>query len=93
MSFTDMRRFAKVRLLDDPASVPPISELGPDALLEPMSVDELYSSLRKKKLGIKALLLDQSQMACLPPYGKTVRPGFEPGWELGLMLVVVSSKS
>ncbi|GMH29853.1 hypothetical protein Nepgr_031696 [Nepenthes gracilis] len=25
-----------------------------------MSFDELYSSLRKKKLGIKALLLDQS---------------------------------
>ncbi|KAK4427984.1 Formamidopyrimidine-DNA glycosylase [Sesamum alatum] len=59
-SFTDKRRFAKVRLLDNPASVPPISELGPDALLEPMTVDEFYNSLTKKKIGIKALLLDQS---------------------------------
>lgn len=39
--------------------MPPISELGPDALLEPMSVDEFVNSLSKKKIGIKALLLDQ----------------------------------
>ncbi|XP_028057605.1 formamidopyrimidine-DNA glycosylase isoform X3 [Camellia sinensis] len=60
LSFTDKRRFAKVRLLENPASVPPISELGPDALLEPMTIDELINSLSKKKIGIKALLLDQS---------------------------------
>lgn len=42
-----------------PASLPPISELGPDALLEPMTVDELVSAVSKKKIGIKALLLDQ----------------------------------
>ncbi|KAJ6706512.1 hypothetical protein OIU79_011038 [Salix purpurea] len=58
--FTDKRRFAKVRLLEDPASKPPISELGPDALLELMTVDELHGSLSKKKIAIKALLLDQS---------------------------------
>jgi formamidopyrimidine-DNA glycosylase len=89
-SFTDKRRFARVRLFDDvgasqvivklcgntfpyqyctgfltlkycsqPETVPPISELGPDALFEPMSVDNFVESLRKKKIGIKALLLDQ----------------------------------
>ncbi|KAG6425319.1 hypothetical protein SASPL_115747 [Salvia splendens] len=58
-SFTDKRRFAKVRLLDNPVSVPPISELGPDALMEPMTEDDLSNSLRKKNIGIKALLLDQ----------------------------------
>lgn len=42
-----------------PTSVPPISELGPDALLEPMTVDVLFASLSKKKISIKALLLDQ----------------------------------
>lgn len=42
-----------------PVSVPPISDLGPDALTEPMTVDEFYNSLSKKKIGIKALLLDQ----------------------------------
>lgn len=88
-SFTDKRRFARVRLFDDvgifhrflfknlkisflflvqifspklylqPETVPPISELGPDALFEPMSVDNFLDSLGRKKIGIKALLLDQ----------------------------------
>ncbi|XP_019077947.1 formamidopyrimidine-DNA glycosylase isoform X3 [Vitis vinifera] len=62
LSFTDKRRFAKVRLLEDPASVPPISELGPDALLEPMTIDEFIKSLSKKKIAIKALLLDQARI-------------------------------
>ncbi|ONI16304.1 hypothetical protein PRUPE_3G090700 [Prunus persica] len=62
-SFTDKRRFARVRLLKDPASVPPISELGPDALLEPMTGDELFESLSKKKIAIKTLLLDQSYIS------------------------------
>ncbi|CAN4088589.1 unnamed protein product [Withania somnifera] len=60
LSFTDKRRFARVRSLEDPVSVPPISELGPDALLEPMTADEFYKTLSKKKIGIKPLLLDQS---------------------------------
>ncbi|KAL3736826.1 hypothetical protein ACJRO7_025714 [Eucalyptus globulus] len=63
LSFTDKRRFARVRLLNDPTSVPPISELGPDALLEPMTIDEFAESLRKKKIAIKTLLLDQSFIA------------------------------
>ena len=42
-----------------PETVPPISELGPDALFEPMSVQNFVDSLSKKKIGIKALLLDQ----------------------------------
>ncbi|XP_021736670.1 formamidopyrimidine-DNA glycosylase-like isoform X1 [Chenopodium quinoa] len=60
ISFTDKRRFATVRLLDNPASVPPISALGPDALLEPMTEGEFIKSLSKKKIAIKPLLLDQS---------------------------------
>ncbi|KAF5194826.1 Formamidopyrimidine-dna glycosylase [Thalictrum thalictroides] len=63
LSFTDKRRFAKVRLLKDPASVPPISGLGPDALLEPMAIDEFAGSLSKRKIAIKALLLDQGYIA------------------------------
>ncbi|GMI93939.1 MUTM homolog, MUTM homolog-1, FORMAMIDOPYRIMIDINE-DNA GLYCOSYLASE 2 [Hibiscus trionum] len=63
LSFTDKRRFARVRLLKDPTSVPPISELGPDALFEPMTVDEFTESLGKKKIAIKALLLDQSYIS------------------------------
>lgn len=63
LSFTDKRRFARVRLLKDPSSVPPISELGPDALFDPMTLDEFTERLHKKKTEIKALLLDQSYIS------------------------------
>ena len=39
--------------------MPPISELGPDALFDPMTLDEFTERLHKKKTEIKALLLDQ----------------------------------
>ncbi|GJM97881.1 hypothetical protein PR202_ga14842 [Eleusine coracana subsp. coracana] len=38
----------------------PSFQFGPDALFEPMSVANFSDSLGKKKIGIKALLLDQS---------------------------------
>ncbi|RDX62650.1 Formamidopyrimidine-DNA glycosylase, partial [Mucuna pruriens] len=63
LSFTDKRRFARVRLLKDPTAVPPVSELGPDALLESMTLEEFSESLHKKKTEIKALLLDQSYIS------------------------------
>ncbi|VAH40142.1 formamidopyrimidine-DNA glycosylase-like [Triticum dicoccoides] len=59
-SFTDKRRFAKIRLLDNPEAVPPISELGPDALCEPMQLDDFVQSFGRKNAPIKSLLLDQS---------------------------------
>jgi formamidopyrimidine-DNA glycosylase len=42
-----------------PETVPPISELGPDTLFEPMPVANFLDSLGRKKIGIKTLLLDQ----------------------------------
>uniref|UniRef100_A0A164U5B6 Formamidopyrimidine-DNA glycosylase catalytic domain-containing protein n=1 Tax=Daucus carota subsp. sativus TaxID=79200 RepID=A0A164U5B6_DAUCS len=63
LSFTDKRRFAKVRLLENPVSALPISELGPDALFEPMTAEDFFKSLSSKKTGIKALLLDQSYIS------------------------------
>ncbi|XP_043722703.1 formamidopyrimidine-DNA glycosylase isoform X4 [Telopea speciosissima] len=51
------------KLFMEPKSVPPISELGPDALYELMPVDEFAESLSKKKIAIKALLLDQSYIS------------------------------
>ncbi|XP_052726555.1 formamidopyrimidine-DNA glycosylase isoform X4 [Vigna angularis] len=62
LSFTDKRRFAKVRLLEDPTSVPPVSELGPDALFEQMTLEKFTESLHKRKTEIKALLLDQAKI-------------------------------
>ncbi|KAH9304137.1 hypothetical protein KI387_008541, partial [Taxus chinensis] len=63
MSFTDKRRFARVRLLENPEAVPPISELGPDALLDLMAEDGLTNALSKRGTAIKSLLLDQGFIA------------------------------
>uniref|UniRef100_A0A7I4CKH0 Formamidopyrimidine-DNA glycosylase catalytic domain-containing protein n=1 Tax=Physcomitrium patens TaxID=3218 RepID=A0A7I4CKH0_PHYPA len=63
VAFTDKRRFARVRLLDDPAKEPPISELGLDAYLELPSAKDFTEALKTKKGAIKALLLDQSFLA------------------------------
>eukprot|EP01018_Ginkgo_biloba_P007304 Gb_11058 [translate_table: standard] len=63
MSFTDKRRFARVRLLENPEASPPISELGPDALLELMPEDDFIVALSKKKTAVKGILLDQSFIA------------------------------
>eukprot|EP00252_Welwitschia_mirabilis_P002452 TRINITY_DN12403_c0_g1_i1.p1 TRINITY_DN12403_c0_g1~~TRINITY_DN12403_c0_g1_i1.p1 ORF type:complete len:451 (-),score=135.08 TRINITY_DN12403_c0_g1_i1:100-1452(-) len=60
MSFTDKRRFARVRLLENPESTSPISELGPDALLELLPEETFIAELKKKNIAIKALMLDQS---------------------------------
>jgi formamidopyrimidine-DNA glycosylase len=55
-----------------PTSVPPISELGPDALFEPMTLEEFTKSLHKKKTEIKALLLDQVLSAYLYHFPKII---------------------
>lgn len=39
--------------------MPPVSELGPDALFEQMTLEKFTESLHKRKTEIKALLLDQ----------------------------------
>ncbi|XP_024529867.1 formamidopyrimidine-DNA glycosylase isoform X4 [Selaginella moellendorffii] len=63
MSFTDKRRFARVRLIQDPRLSPPISELGPDAYTELPDETTFADSVAKKKTAIKAVLLDQSFIA------------------------------
>jgi formamidopyrimidine-DNA glycosylase len=47
---------------EQPEFMPPISELGSDALFEPMQLRDFIDSLGQKKTGIKALLLDQVEV-------------------------------
>ncbi|KAJ3074234.1 hypothetical protein HDU98_011802 [Podochytrium sp. JEL0797] len=62
-AFADGRRLARIRLCADPLNEAPISELGCDALDAMMDVDELGRALRKRKVPVKAVLLDQSFVA------------------------------
>jgi formamidopyrimidine-DNA glycosylase len=63
LAFTDPRRFARVRLADDPAVVAPISELRGDPLLAPLGCAKFLAILSKRSAAVKALLLDQSVCA------------------------------
>lgn len=63
LAFTDPRRLARVRLVRNPETEPPVSELGPDALLELPALPAFEASLAGRATSIKALLLDQSFLA------------------------------
>lgn len=63
MILTDPRRFARIRLREDPSLEPPVSELGFDPLQDFPSSRELAVRLGKRKAPIKSVLLDQSLFA------------------------------
>lgn len=60
LCMTNARRLGRIRLRDDPPSVPPISELGFDPLLEPPEPEALHLLLRERRGMLKGLMLDQS---------------------------------
>jgi formamidopyrimidine-DNA glycosylase len=68
-AFVDSRRFARVRLLDckanDIRNVSPLKENGPDPVVDKdlVTVDWLMALCRRKKIPIKALLLDQANIS------------------------------
>ncbi|KAL1958632.1 hypothetical protein VTO42DRAFT_4229 [Malbranchea cinnamomea] len=70
-AFTDARRLGRVRLVDCPADEirnhTPLKENGPDPVVDKQLVTEewLRAKLRKKKVPVKAFLLDQSQISGL----------------------------
>jgi formamidopyrimidine-DNA glycosylase len=68
-AFVDSRRFARVRLLDcaaqDIRKISPLKENGPDPVVdkELVTLDWLLKLCRRKKIPIKALLLDQANIS------------------------------
>ncbi|CAG8906591.1 unnamed protein product [Penicillium egyptiacum] len=68
-AFVDARRLGRIRLVDCPADEirnhTPLKENGPDPVTDKDSVDEawLAEKLGKKKVPIKALLLDQANIS------------------------------
>jgi len=65
LMMTDRRRLARLRLRDDPALLPPVSELGFDPLLDPLSPAEFAALVAARSVTLKGLLLDQSFAAGL----------------------------
>lgn len=69
VAFIDARRLARIRLVDcDAARIrdnSPLKENGPDPVIDKdvVTVDWLAALLRKKKVPVKALLLDQGNIS------------------------------
>ena len=69
VSYVDLRRFGRIRLIDCPANVirkvSPLVENGPDPVQDPdiFTEDWLKEKLRSKKIPVKALLLDQGNIS------------------------------
>ena len=65
-AFVDSRRFSAIRLLDVPAeelrNTSPLKENGPDPVVDKgiITVDWLAEKLQKKRVPVKAFLLDQA---------------------------------
>ena len=68
-AFVDFRRFSRIRLVDckaeDIRNVSPLAENGPDPVQDADVVTEewLTKLLQKKRIPIKALLLDQGNIS------------------------------
>lgn len=63
IAFTDPRRLGRLWLADDPTTDRRLARLGPDALDELPPVDWLIAKLDRRKVAIKAVLLDQSVLS------------------------------
>ncbi|MGF1468840.1 MAG: DNA-formamidopyrimidine glycosylase family protein [Sandaracinaceae bacterium] len=60
LAFTNARRLGRVLLRDDPRGTSPIRDLGFDPLLSPPRLPAFRALLARRRVNVKALLLDQS---------------------------------
>ena len=63
LAMSDKRRFARLRLADDPLNGPPLDALGPDALTDLPPPTWWLEHVPRRRTAIKSLLLDQSFLA------------------------------
>jgi formamidopyrimidine-DNA glycosylase len=59
LAFVNSRRLGRIRLREDPRAEPPVSKLGFDPLLNLPDKAEFARLVKRRKISIKALLLDQ----------------------------------
>jgi len=61
LAFNDTRKFGRIWLLDDPASL--LAKLGPEPLDGSLTPEDFYTRLKSRRRQLKPLLLDQSFIA------------------------------
>lgn len=65
IAFSDPRRFARIRLQEEPAAHEPVSLLGFDPVLSMPTFEEFSNLVKARKTSLKALLLDQVSSSCI----------------------------
>lgn len=68
IAFVDGRRLGRIWLGATPESDRRVSRLGPDALVEPPSANQLFAMMQRRRTPVKALLLDQGFLAGIGNY-------------------------
>ncbi len=63
IAMTNARRLGRIRLRDDPEGESPIANLGIDPLTDRMPTKDVAALLARRRVAIKAVLLDQSSFA------------------------------
>lgn len=63
LAMRNKRRLGRIRLLEDPENEPPISKLGTDPLLTPITPKQMDGLIGNRKAPIKAALLNQQLFA------------------------------
>ncbi|MGA0333761.1 MAG: Fpg/Nei family DNA glycosylase [Kiritimatiellia bacterium] len=63
LAYRNLRRIGRIRYLDDAASTPPISTLGPDPLEENLSLAWMRKQLSKRNTPLTAALVDETLFA------------------------------
>lgn len=66
IAFSDPRRFARIRLQEDPAAHEPISLLGFDPVLSMPSCEFFRAIIKGRTTSLKALLLNQVSSHSIP---------------------------
>ncbi len=64
IAYCDPRQFGRIKLRQNPAIEEPVSLLGIDPYIDGVDLQILKGNLKKYKVGIKALLLDQEKVFC-----------------------------
>ena len=64
IAYCDPRLFGRIKLRQNPATEEPVSLLGIDPYIDGVDLQTLKVNLKKYKVGIKTLLLDQEKVFC-----------------------------
>lgn len=66
LMYQDTRKFGRMKYIeDDIYNIPPLSLMGPDLILSDIDINQIYQKIKRKRIPIKSILLDQEILSGL----------------------------